>query len=294
MPNTVSCYSKNLQEPFDSLRVDFRQHYRRFNFLPRIHAKHLDAIRSAENSALVPDIAAAVLAHLRDQGEYVSNLLIEHALEYCHDVLLDLGYQYRHLGKVAESSPSDRAYAMLILGCQNRRILAARVGAAYAVIKTLRRPYRLVFSGLNPKSDSTGAKTGKVRTVWEALEMEDMFFRLKEADPQGDEIQLDSTSTVDLDAVDTVSNIEGFIRSGVLDTTRQRRVFLVSSTSHLMRIASIADRLFRDISPEQLVLVGGEHYSAPADVPYPSAYLKTMMHDVFSNLIDQKRSTSET
>lgn len=118
--------------------------------------------------------------------------------------------------------------------------------------------------------------------------MEDIFFRLRASDPEGVRVHLDSTSTLDEEAINTESNLRGFIGAAILDQSRKNRVFLASSTSHLMRIARAANKQLRSGTarlPEQVVLIGGESFNAPDQIPSPPRYLKTMLHDVFTHVM---------
>jgi hypothetical protein len=189
----VLSYFKNFLNPTARSSVDFSEHDQRFDFRDRLHADSRQAVADLlrdpdpRKRSLVSDIAAAVVAQLRDHDQqYLTEKLGRDALEYCHSVILDMGYQCQLLKKLAEDAPSDKCYSMLLFGCQNRDILYARVAAAYETAKEFRRPFRIVFSGLNPSSDATGARTGKVRTICEADEMQEIFFALKDSDPQGD------------------------------------------------------------------------------------------------------------
>jgi hypothetical protein len=86
-------------------------------------------------------------------------------------------------------------------------------------------------------------------------------------------------------AFDTKSNLDNFNEAGVLDEQRKNRVFFVSSTCHLLRVARLSNEVFkaRAHPPERLVLIGAEHYLK--SLPAPSRYIKTMMHEVFSHVM---------
>lgn len=292
---SLSCYFKDFNEGTPSLGVDFRQHYHRLDFRCRVNPDYDKTIRELledENTAaLVPDLAAAVVSHLafsqQKAGDYVGERLIQDALEYCHDILLDYGFHFARLQRLVDDSPPDRCYSMLILGCQDRPMLRSRVEAGYTLMRELRRPFRVIFSGRNPARDADGARSSKVRTVCEASEMEDMFFRFKAADSDGERVVLDSASALDVNAVNTEANLRGFSDAHVLDPSRRNRVFLVSSTSHLIKIAELVGRMPnpKHGEIERIVLVGGEHHSTPGQVPTPYRYLKTMMFDVFRHIL---------
>ena len=285
-----SYYVKALDAGQPSSRLDYSA-YEGFDFRKRVHDSNRMMLANIlkDSPNFIPDVAAAALAQLQSAGLINIEGLLKSSLYFCHDTLLDSGYQASVIEYVRSGIAQDNVCAMLVAGCQDRGIYESRVRAAYETIRQLGSPFRLVFSGLNPAKNSAGSR---VRIVNEAREMHSYFNALRSQDPSGASLILDTVSELDEQATNTKTNIEGFFQGNFLDSRRRNQVFVATSTFHLPRLSRSIDEYFQ-ATPEltshisRIVLVGSEGYNLVAEVPTLTRYLKSMMHEIFFTLFSQ-------
>lgn len=279
-------YIKDLSDTSEQARIDFSHTLGRFDFLDLVHRTNLKHFReltaSEETRALVPDVIASVMAQLQETG-FLADEFVKTSLYGCNDVLVDRGYEFSFLKHLYENIDNTKDHIIMVAGCQVREMLHARVDAALSIIRGLEIPFKVVFCGNNPG-------TAEVRMLHEAREMEAYFnFKLEEA-PIGSEYRTFKVE-VDEKSNSTITNVEEFLKKEEVITSKNCSVFIASSLFHLLRLSSEFEKQLVDYgkreSINRIILCGAENSLQPTDVARSRGYVKSMMFDLMSYLIER-------
>ncbi|MDO8477754.1 MAG: ElyC/SanA/YdcF family protein [Candidatus Rokubacteria bacterium] len=231
--------------------------------------------------AYIADAAAAVVTQLHYRS-VLQPTFLKRALGYCHFVVQHLGYEPRSLDALRESVVASQNNVMLVVGCQTPTLLYSRVDAAARLLIHLSPSFRVVFAGKNPGAPATIPN--------EAREMEVYFSSLVERDPVLDHhkrfrVEVESQSS------DTKTNFAHFLNSSYLSLTMPNRLFVVSSTFHLMRIAQELDRWSDALGGRgvvEIVLVGAEGLHDDHQAKQDRMYVKSMVYEVFLDMFKRR------
>lgn len=261
--------------------VKFEPSIEALNFSQNIHADHINAFArlKTRNPAFIADTASAattrIVAQLRGSdfargGVPYTRDLIRGALHCCQSVVGTMGFERWDAHRL-QSSLFDwnKGNALLVAGCQTRRILENRMNKAIEVLRvapSLGRWNAFVPSGDRPRRTRTDYRL----TFPEEREvMRDHVFQAL-ADPEW--VQLKEILVKDIQPEEergkTRDNIEELLdHLDTLKTFKSFNIFLVSSSFHLVRIArelkAVLDSGRKLPQIDSVVLVGSE--DIPAD-----------------------------
>ena len=172
------------------------------------------------------------------------------------------------------------------MGCQNPGMLYARVDAAIRLVTAVGMACEVLFAGFNP---SAGAEPSRI--INEA----------KEAYAYFDECLQDNVTLkqriglrqwTETESADTRGNIRHLLDTSFFKENAQSRVFCVSSTFHLMRIA-VELETFRDElaskGVETVVLVGAESPRSKGGLLLRHEYLRSLAFEVYFDVLKRGR-----
>lgn len=266
-------------------RVDFERNVAlRFDFLRHLHKDMQPVVARllrSKHRGRVADLAASVMTIIGES--HAASLDLDTDTErYFRDVLVDQGFHPitdERIVKLSATVPDDSLSRVLLAGCQNEEILGARVARCVDVAARLTSPTEIVFSGRNPGGQAA------YLTVDEAAWMEQRFFELTRDDPRFDRKPV--TTRLETQSRRSEENVINFFEQPPCSTAaRVAHVYLVSSMSHVSRLARIAATYIREksLAVEQLIVVG----SGLAENATPEArtkYLKSAAYEMYSDLL---------
>ena len=251
-------------------------------FAPRMHGRTRTALESAEGCRVAADTAASAITQTHSLGA-LNPQFVNKLLAYCHNAIQGCGYELEVMHGVSRLLTEGGRNIMLVLGCQTLQLLHARVDAALGALRALPDHFQVVFAGSNP----TGG-AGPSAITNEAKEMRSYFDSCLQRDTNGLITRLGLEQWVEPESADTKGNVRQFLGSPVLDTNEPKRVFLVSSTFHLMRIAVEIEAhvgALRDKQVTQLVLLGSEDIYDQAPTKLLPEYVKSLAFEVFFDML---------
>jgi hypothetical protein len=284
-------------------------HYQSFRFASRFNSSHrkvFDPTKKSLAAAAYADMWAAVYSHLVTTRQGDPSLLRD-ALFCCESILSDQGYVSRvALRDVVPTKPDSRI-AMLVPGCQTRKILRNRavVGADVYHRFTFKEglPTFCLLSGARP------SKSGRVRIRDESRILHKHFVEhlalcqnkhVQDLDNETSLIARDIV--VDAKASLTAANVRNFVSTLRDQFTRAARsrpqmIVVVSSTFHLIKLAPALEEGLRGLRSEDLalppsldlLLVGAENVNgieSPSTSPivWDPSYSKYMFFEIFNYL----------
>jgi hypothetical protein len=122
--------------------------------------------------------------------------------------------------------------------------------------------------------------------------MEAVFHQLRVEDPEGRSLPADPVHALDESASTTETNLTGFFKSDVYIESGGKIIVLVTSTGHLIKVAKALEKLLGKAelkTVQRVLLVGAESFVSLGSVPSPYRYLKSMLHDIFSDLHEREQ-----
>ncbi|HEX5759322.1 MAG TPA: ElyC/SanA/YdcF family protein [Thermoanaerobaculia bacterium] len=280
-------YQKTLGAKEQEPRTAFERSWRYLDF--REFITHLDNRKAliAWREQFPPgaaDLAASVIAQLVYR-KWISAEFIRAALGYCRSVLQDRGYLETSPLEVMEFH-ADVNHVMLVLGCQGHDVRDHRARAAYEALKQFpTTEFKVVFSGHHP------AEPGKRDLVLvndEARALEREFNKLLNRDPSFS-ARHNYARNLERQAKSTTDNIRNLLTDRFVRSGEKVRLFLVSSTFHLIRISADVEQLVEGSTEwhdrvESVVLVGAESNAVEDPIVLTAPYVKAMMYEIFADL----------
>lgn len=269
--------------------ISLAEYLQRFSFLPYIHRdprqRYLDS-RSKEISWLA-DIAASVTAQLLSKSR--NDAIVKQALRCCRDILLSKGYLETNLYGMhneATSSPSVAPF-ILVPGCQTDSILESRVDAALQLISSIHTNRDLVFIGYGPPLDPVRIpdESDRMMTIYEDRLRKSVLTQSILCKIRSVRCFTENSSKT------TSENIKMFFQSGFMQQKTDYRLYLVSSTFHLLRFAKECEGYLHDnpiANIKQIVLIGADDINHPSEISMSGNYIKFMFYDIYTFLFQDE------
>ena len=257
------------------------------DFTSLLHpSQAVHGMTDGQRKALADAAAAAVtqvhrLAPL--PPEFISELL-----NYCHFAVQNVGYSTETLEELEPLLKAGGDNLMVIMGCQTLPLLHARVDAAIRLLRAVGMGFEVVFAGFNPT-----AGVAPARIINEAKEAHIYFHSLIQND-QALRDRIGLRQWTESQSTDTSGNIRHFLDSDFLTRNGKKRVFLVSSTFHLMRIAVELENYRDDLvsrTVTAVVLVGAENLFAVDAIKCRSAYVRSLAFEVYYDVLKRVQPT---
>ena len=251
-------------------------------FSVRMHSRSLNALVDEDDLRHAADIAASVLAHAHADRSLHANFL-KQLLEYSHHAVQGRGYELESISGLDGLTDSGGRNIMLVIGCQSLQLMHSRVDEALRSLLALQGRFQVVFVGSNPSGG-----TFPSAVLHEAREMRAYFdSRLgSDAGKLGQRVKLEQW--IEPETADTRGNVKQFLASKVLHGDDPKRIFLVSSTFHLMRVAAelevqLSELIKRKVT--SIVLIGSEAIYDEWLAHAKPEFIKSLAFEVYYDLL---------
>lgn len=267
---------KDFKDTPTMVPIDFSEYINSFAFLEYIHSDHRAAFNISDEKELKirADFAASVVAKLF--AKRANDDIIVKGLHCCRDILLSKNYNetpFNHLHNHAIKH-SNINHVILVAGCQTDEILKSRVDAAIRLIRILHTDVEIVFVGGAPernkvkiRSESTRMMSILENRIQQGVLTEHDLIRLRSR-----KIFSESASQ------NTEQNIEQFFKEGFISTDKQYYLYLVSSTFHLLRLATDCEKHLMTPGSgkniQRLILFGADDINSPSVTAKSGIYIK--------------------
>ena len=244
----------------------------------------IDEIRKAQDELYyVADMAASAIAQL-SAAQLLTSGLVEKALTFCEQALVNRGYEQITQYGLRRIGKNDEKTVMFVPGCQNRSLLQQRCRKVAQVAVEVPVDMEVVFSGANVAAIRSEKEAS---VVDEAGEMSVWFERYYEEHSAGHE-GFNHRSLLEKSSQRTTENVANLFKGPFFAEDRLNRVYVVSSSFHLLRIADALDKN-SGANPnkklESIVLIGSERGYRPEPVALMSAYVKGLFFEVYRNVL---------
>jgi hypothetical protein len=243
-------------------KIDFSDFYRPFGFIKSIYKDKKELFRELQTKhpRLIADIAASVMKHIFEDG-FIKKDKLKDTIVCIQAIIADLGYEELTDSGVSEYlnvSPAKTNNVMLVAGCQNRKMLDARVDLAVEIATTYSKNMHVVASGAKPNPE----KPAKIDN--EATRMVNLFtLGVKQIiEDQSKRPRIDVLP--EKKAENTKGNIARFFDGNFFNRELENQIIIVSSTSHLIRLAQDIENFIQNNSEaipfriSNIVLCGSE------------------------------------
>jgi hypothetical protein len=253
-----------------------------------MHSRSRNALVDDDNYRHAADIAASVLSHAySDRALNVG--FLKQLLEYSHHAVQGRGYDLEDIGDLGDFAQSAGRNIMLIAGCQSLQLMHSRVDVALQSLNSLPSRFQVVFVGSNP---SGGTYPSSV--LHEAREMKAYFKTRLFSYSEELSRRIKLEQWVDSQTADTRGNIEQFMNSNVLHGDEPKRIFLVSSTFHLMRVAAELELQLPQLAKHRVasvILIGSEAVYDEWLAQAKPESIKSLAFEVYYDLLRNDNGT---
>lgn len=152
----------------------------------------------------------------------------------------------------------------------------------------------VIFSGENPSIKGFD----DIEIFSEAERMEMYFKEFWETDTSNSKIPDTICFVVEKNSQNTKNNIQNCINGGYIEPKKPLNFIIVSSTFHLVRLASEFENILKtmdtELKIEHLLLAGSENSSYPLKPnDEDAAYVKLMFTDIFHYIFNVTKNTSK-
>jgi DUF218 domain len=247
-----------------------------------------------KNRMLASDIAASVATALFRGGFMKNQHFVERMLRCCANTVSALGFDEIEKQSFIHAMHAAEANVVLVLGCQDERMLQRRVDRLVELAMHTSSPFAIVFSGYNPGTPTVRIKdeSTRMRILFEnAMERRFRERGLKAKDYET--IMLPQRS--EQNSRNTKQNLDEFLGRNYLNANLKQNVVVISSTFHLIRIAEyfsgcVAGNLHNIKKMVSRVLLVGaekgvdEFLNEGGETPirvHDHEFVKLMMFDLF-------------
>jgi hypothetical protein len=279
-------------------KVEFYEFDRVYNFLElgRLHEKnlleykHWSTLETGAKLRFIYDLSDLAASIVRDiyKSKYLKSEIIENALEYCEQTVIDMGYFRISLEDLKCFGQEKNNALLVVAGCQSREILKHRAKTAAFITVNCNRNLKIVFSGLTPPCSD------KTPIVNEARELRKYFDYYLEEFLRTKKYDYKINKQLEDESHDTIENIKQlFARGFLLEYERESNdLYVVSSSFHLTRIAqalSNASKREENSSSRinKVVLIGAERSFNPEDVALSETYVKQLFFELYKNILSR-------
>jgi hypothetical protein len=290
-PNMLFVRNIKIQSQYKG-RKDLQKHIQRYDFTRYVYKDKTVHLRNLNNDDkyFIPDLAASVIQQIflngyQAKGTKDCSFLTEDALECCRDIIENIGFKNvvdREFLSILHDGNGIEQTIMIIAGCQNPEMLKQRVRKAVTIAKDITCKLSIIFSGENPSIKGFD----DIEIFSEAERMEMYFKEFWETDPPNSKIPSSICFVIEKNSHNTKSNIQNCIKGGFIDTKQSMNFIIVSSTFHLIRLATEFENTIMSMETtlkiENLLLAGSENSSYPLKPnDEDAAYVKLMFADIF-------------
>lgn len=285
-------------------RKNLQKHIERYDFTRFIYKDKTVHLRNLnnDNEYFIPDLAASVIKQFflngyQAKGNKDCSLLTEDALECCRDIIENIGFKNvvdREFNDILHNGHGVEQTVMIIAGCQNSEMLKQRVRKGVAIAKDITCNLSIIFSGENPSIKGFD----DIEIFSEAERMEMYFKEFWETDTPNSKIPKTICFVIEKNSHNTKSNIENCINGGHIDPQKPLNFIIVSSTFHLIRLATEFETTIKTMDTqlkiENLLLAGSENSSYPLKPnDEDAAYVKLMFADIFYYIFNVTKNTTK-
>jgi uncharacterized SAM-binding protein YcdF (DUF218 family) len=251
------------------------------DFTPLLHRSQLVASMDELRRKALADAAAAAITQVHTLAPLPEDYIIE-LMNYCHFAVQDVGYSVETHDGLEPVLSTGGGNLLVVMGCQNLPLLHARVNAAIRLLSAAGMTFEVVFAGFNPSAGAAPA-----RIINEAKEARAYFDEYVQKDP-GLKMRIGLRQWTETESADTRGNIRHFLDSPFLNGAGTSRLFLVSSTFHLMRIAVELESYSSELLAKgvaTVVLVGAESPFTREGMQSRKEYLRSLAFEVYYDVL---------